>query len=134
MPLSISLVTPEKDVLDMECDEVIVPGVYGELGLLPGHIPLISAMKAGVLTTFSQGKRRHFVVSSGFVEIDDDRITILAGTCEPADEVDVERAKRALAEARKKLDALSPEDPNYAGLQARAHRAEARLDAASRAH
>jgi F-type H+-transporting ATPase subunit epsilon len=133
MPLQVSIVTPEQDVLDMECDEVVVPGVNGDLGLLPDHIPLISALQPGVLTTHSGGKATHYVVSSGFVEIDDNRVSILTGTCDEARGVDVDRATKALAAAQDKANGMSPDDPGYAKAQFKIARNRARLDGADRA-
>ena len=133
MPLQVSIVTPEEDVLDMQCDEVVVPGVKGDLGLLPDHIPLISAVQPGVLTTFAGGKATHYVVSSGFVEIDEDRVSILTGTCDKAADIDVARAQKALDAAQAKSDGMSPDDPGYAKAQFKIARNRARLDGADRA-
>lgn len=130
--LKISIVTPEADVLDVECDEVIVPGTNGELGMLPQHIPLITALRPGVLTTIKDGRKQYFFVGSGFAEIDDDRISILAGSCEPAETIDVPRAKQAMAKAQSRLDQLAPTDPGFTKAEHKAARAQARLDACAR--
>lgn len=132
MALAIRVVTPSAAVLDVECDQATVPGVNGELGLLPQHVPLISALQPGILTTFTGNKRQHYVVGGGFAEIDEDRVTILTGRCEPASEVDVERAKRALKDAQERLDKLGPDEPLYAKYRRRSARAQARLDGAAR--
>jgi len=130
--LSIQIVTPTQAVLDIECDEVAVPGANGELGLLSQHVPLISALRPGVLTMIKGGKRRHFVVGAGFAEIDDDKITILTGRCEESAEIDIDRAKLALSHAEEKLAALGPDEPLHAKYLRRAARAQARIDCASR--
>lgn len=132
MSLRLSIVTPEADVLSMECDEVIVPGVNGELGLLPGHIPLVTALKPGVLTLLRGGKRVYYAVSTGFAEIAEDQVTILTDSSEESAALDVARARKALSEAEEKLKALGPDDDAYGEQRRRADRAAARLDAAAR--
>ena len=132
MALRISIVTPDRDALAVECEEAVVPGVEGELGLLPQHVPLVSALAPGVLTTVQGGKKAYYVVGTGFAEIDEDLITILTNTCEAAKDVDLARAKKSLADATAKLDQLGPEDPGYAKAQMRAKRAAALDEGAAR--
>ncbi|MCC7384994.1 MAG: ATP synthase F1 subunit epsilon [Deltaproteobacteria bacterium] len=133
MPLVLHVVTPSAEPLNVEVDEVVAPGAHGELGFLPGHIPLISALRPGVLTTIKEGRPSMYVVGFGFAEIDNDTVTLLASTFEPIKDIDVERAKRALADAQAKLKDLGPEDPGYIEHERRAARAQARIDAAARA-
>lgn len=130
--LELHVVTPTSAALDVDCDEVIVPGVYGELGFLPGHVPLITALRPGVVTIIRENRRQNYVVSSGFAEIDQNKVTVLTDTWEPASEVDVDRARRALASAEEKLKTLGPDDPGYVEAQRKAARAQARIEAASR--
>ncbi len=132
MALSLSVVTPSAEVLKSQVDEVIVPGLKGEIGMLPGHVPLVSALKPGVLVTVLGGKKHFYAVSSGFAEIDADAVTILTDTCEPAEGIDGERAKRALVSAQQELEGLGPEDPGYGQTRRRLERALSRLDAVSR--
>lgn len=132
MGIQLSVVTPTAEVIKSEVDEVIVPGLKGEIGMLPGHVPLVSALKPGVLVTFQGGKRKFYAVSSGFAEIDADVVTILTDTCEPAEGIDGERAKRALVSAQQELEGLGPEDPGYGQTRRRVERALSRLDAVSR--
>lgn len=132
MGLKVTIVTPEQEALDVEADEVVVPGAGGEIGLLPQHVALISALRPGVLTTVQGGRKTFYVVSTGFVEIDEDRVSILTSSCEEASKVDVARARTALGEARKHLETLEPDEPRYADAQLRAARARARLDGAAR--
>jgi F-type H+-transporting ATPase subunit epsilon len=130
--LELHVVTPTSAPLNVECDEVIVPGVNGEIGLLPGHVPLITALRPGVLITIRSGQRALYVVSSGFAEIDQDKVSILTDSLENASEVDLDRARRALQSAEEKLKTLGPEDPGYAEAQRRAARASARIEGAAR--
>ena len=95
MALKLAIVTPESAGVTVECHEAVVPSVNGELGLLSQHIAMISAIQPGVLTVISGGQREYYVVGTGFVEIDEDQVSILTSTFEAAKDIDVERAKRA---------------------------------------
>ncbi len=116
----------------MTCEEVIAPGILGEIGLLPGHVHLLTALKPGVLTVVHDRKRTHRAVSTGFVEIEDDTVTILTDACEEAAAIDVARAKRALSEAEAALQDLSPWEPKATEERRRAERARARLETVAR--
>ncbi len=131
MPLSLAVVTPTQEALATVCDEVVVPGISGEMDFLPGHVALISALMPGVLTTIKDGRRSYYVVSSGFVEVDRDKVTVLCDAVEPAGSVDVERARRALAAAEEKLKGLGPDDAGFGEAERRRARAQARLDGKS---
>jgi F-type H+-transporting ATPase subunit epsilon len=133
MALKLSVVTPESDVLSVEADEVMVPGASGEIGLLPGHVELISALKPGTLTAIRGGKRTYYVVNSGFVELSHDQVSVLTDTCEDATQVDVKRAETALIGALERLKTLGPTDPGFGESERRAAIARARLEGASRA-
>ncbi|MBK6684171.1 MAG: F0F1 ATP synthase subunit epsilon [Deltaproteobacteria bacterium] len=132
MPLKLAIVTPEHEALQVECTEVVAPGVRGEIGFLPGHVPLITALAPGVLTVFQGNKKTYYAVSTGYAEIERDSVTILTDSCEEASKIDQERAKKAFAEAEGKLQAVGPDDPTYAEMFRRLARARARLDALAR--
>ncbi len=132
MALKLAIVTPEADVLQIECDEVVVPGVNGELGILPGHVPLITGLRPGVLMIVKGGKKTFYAVSYGFAEVESDVVTVLTDSSEEASSIDAARAKKALNEAETKLQTLSPDDPSYHETKRRADRATARIDAAAR--
>jgi F-type H+-transporting ATPase subunit epsilon len=131
MPLTLTVVTPTSEAASMTVDEVVVPGSVGELGLLPGHVPLISALKPGVMTMIKDGRRSYAVVSTGFVEIDNDVVTVLTESFEQPSQIDVERARKALADAEEKLKTLGSDEPGYVEARRRAQRAQARIDGAS---
>ncbi len=132
MPIQLSIVTPDKDALAEECDEVVVPGIRGELGLLAGHVPLITAVRPGVLTVVHGTKKTFYAVSSGFAEVDGDNVSVLTSACEVSSEIDVERARRAKSNAEAKLSELGPEDVEQVDQQHRLSRAQARIDATER--
>ncbi len=97
------IVTPERLVFSEEVDEVIVPGVQGEMGFLPGHLPLLSGLQIGQMVLKKEGKEFHFAISGGYVEIHEDHVILLAETAERADEIDVERALASKAKAEEAL-------------------------------
>lgn len=132
MALRCAIVTPTSEALDIECDEVVTPGVRGEIGMLPGHIPLVTALRPGVLTVVKDGKKTFFAVGSGFAEIEKDIVRVLTNTCEAADEIDVERARKKMEDAEKKIVDLSPETKGFADTQRRVRVNRARLDAVDR--
>jgi F-type H+-transporting ATPase subunit epsilon len=80
--IQLEVVTPERRVLAEPVDMVTVPGLGGELGILPGHTPLISQLQTGVLTYAQDGKSFSLQVSGGFVEVRDDHVSVLAETAE----------------------------------------------------
>lgn len=97
------IVTPQRLAFSEEVDEVIVPGTLGEMGLLPGHVPLLSGLQIGEMVAKKDGKEIHFAVSGGFVEIHEDHVILLAETSERSDEIDVERALASQAKAEEIL-------------------------------
>jgi len=128
--MQLKLITPERQVLDTEVEEVYAPGVAGEFGVLPGHITFMTALTVGVLRYKSQG-REHFVsVSGGFVEVLNDTVTVLADTAEQAEEIDAERAKRAEERARAALG--QPMTPEQFDIQSALSRALNRLQVSTR--
>ena len=95
--LKLDLVTPYRHVLSQEVDEVTAPGTLGEFGVLPGHTPLLTTLRIGELT-YKQGQEVfHVAVNWGYVEVENDVVTVLVETAEPADQIDLERARAALA-------------------------------------
>ena len=103
--LELEIVTPERPVLRETVDEVIVPALGGELGILPEHTPLISQLQTGILTYRKGNDRKSILVSGGFVEVLPSRVSVLADIAERPEEIDVERAKRARERAEKRVAA-----------------------------
>jgi F-type H+-transporting ATPase subunit epsilon len=97
--LELIIVTPERQLLREKVAEVQLPGADGELGILPGHAPLITELGIGELSfrSSSVGQPVVLAVLSGFAEVLPDRVTVLAETAQRPEEIDVERAKEALA-------------------------------------
>lgn len=130
--LKLELVTPYQQVLSQEVDEVTAPGVLGEFGVLPGHTPLLTTLKIGELT-YRQGQELfHVAVNWGYVEVEDDTVTVLVTTAEPADQIDLERARAALGRAQEALKKLTPEDKEFKVMEAALERAMIRVQVAAR--
>ncbi|MFA5701156.1 MAG: F0F1 ATP synthase subunit epsilon [Desulfuromonas sp.] len=128
--LKLEMVTPYKLVLSEEVDEVIMPGMVGELGILPGHTPLLTTLKVGELTYRKGGSSFHVAVNWGYVEVEDDKVIVLAEAAEPADQIDMARAKAALGRAEEALKKLHPEDKEYRIMEAALKRALIRIQVA----
>lgn len=126
--LRLEVVTPRRRVLDVAADEVRLPGVLGELGVLPGHTPLLTALATGPLTCFDGGSVTRLVVQGGFAEVLPDHVTVLAGLAEQSDEVDVEAARAAKAEAQSELATATADD--LPAVTDRLRLAETRLEVA----
>jgi F-type H+-transporting ATPase subunit epsilon len=101
--LALEIVTPDRSLIREEVDEVVVPGTEGEMGILPGHTPLLSTLKIGELW-YRQGEEKHYLaIAFGFVEVLPNRVTVLADVGERAQEIDVQRAERAKQRAEQLL-------------------------------
>jgi F-type H+-transporting ATPase subunit epsilon len=110
--IHLEIVTPEERVLSTDVESVQVPGYDGELGILPGHSPLISQlMPAGLLSYVVGGVTTQLAIDDGFVEVMPDRVVILAESATRPDDVDVHRAIELRERAEKRL-ALAASDPS----------------------
>jgi len=126
--IKLEIVTPERRVFDEMVDSVTVPTETGEVGILPNHAPLISALKSGILSYSNRGTSDKMVVSGGFVEVNTDKVSVLTDVAEKADEIDVEAAKAERDAAQKVLgSAFSGTEDEFEAEKARLERAEARL-------
>ncbi|HEV7395525.1 MAG TPA: F0F1 ATP synthase subunit epsilon [Pyrinomonadaceae bacterium] len=92
--LQLEVVTPERQVLSEPVEMVTLPGYGGELGILPGHTPLISRLQTGVLSYVQAGRTQQLHVSGGFVEVNDDRVSVLADLAERPEEIDAAKARQ----------------------------------------
>jgi len=93
--LKLDIVTAERAVYSEDVDEVIAPGIDGELGILPEHAPLMTMLLPGMLTVKRDGDELNLAVSGGFMEVRPERVIILADTAERAEEIDIARAEEA---------------------------------------
>src|ERR1039457_7093746 len=105
----LEIVTPDKLVVKETADEVQIPGKAGYMDVLPGHAPLITELMIGEITYKHYGTAQHLSVAWGFAEVLPDRVTVLAETAERPEEIDVDRAKVALARAAQRLASGDPD-------------------------
>ena len=105
MPLKVDIVTAERLVFSEEgVDEVTAPGVEGELTVLPQHAPLLTMIKPGVMRLAKGGEEIDMAITGGFLEVRDDRVTILADAAERAEDIDTVRAEEARRRAERALE------------------------------
>ena len=129
--IQLEVVTPERSVLSEPVDMVTVPGLGGELGILPGHTPLISQLQTGVLTYVQEGKSYPLHVSGGFVEVRDDHVSVLAEVAERPEEIDAARAKLSRDKLEKQLNAWSGTEKDLEIAKAKLDRSMVRLQLAA---
>ena len=125
--INLEIVTPERRVIDEQVDAVNVPTARGEIGILPKHAPLISTLKAGILSYTIGPKTEQMVISGGFVEVSMDKVSIIADIAESADEIDVESAKAERENARKVLGEWKGSEEEFEVELDRLDKAQARL-------
>ena len=130
--IQLEVVTPERRDLAEPVDMVTVPGLGGELGILPGHTPLISQLQTGVLTYVQDGKNFPLHVSGGFVEVREDHVSVLAEIAERPDEIDASRAKLSREKFEKQLNAWSGSDEELEAARVEFDRSVVRLQLAGR--
>lgn len=110
--IHLEVVTPERKVFESNVDRVEVPGLDGELGILPGHTELVSLLKpAGLLSYYVNEQRGQMAISDGFVEVTPHRVTVLADSAARPEDIDVPRALARKQEAEQQL-ARALSDPD----------------------
>jgi F-type H+-transporting ATPase subunit epsilon len=130
--LQLEVITPERRILDEKVEMVTVPGLGGELGILPGHTPLISQLQTGVLTYTNGPSTRKIHVSGGFVEVNKDRVSVLADIAERPEEIDAHRAKIARDHAEKDLSSFSGSEEEFELARIKLERSLVRLQLAQK--
>ena len=131
--IDLEIVTPERKVLTAKASEVVVPGIDGYFGVLPGHAPLLTRLGVGEISYKDATGSHYFAAADGAVEVLPQRVTILAFQCEASREIDVERAreaKRRAEETMKQAARLSDQDMLMVELSLK--RALTRLNVAAR--
>ena len=117
--INLTIVTRDRKIVDVTVDEVVLPGYEGELGILPGHTPLLAMLRIGELRYRSGNTVSRLVISWGFAEVLPDRVIVLAERGFLPTEIDRAEAERDRAEAEKELAYLSSHDPEFARVEAR---------------
>jgi F-type H+-transporting ATPase subunit epsilon len=106
----LEIVTPEHLVFSKQVNSLTVRGFEGELGILPGHIPLVTPLQVAPLSVKLDGVTISIAVHGGFVEVHKDKVTVLAESAELPTDIDVERAEAARERAQRRLQARSKQD------------------------
>jgi F-type H+-transporting ATPase subunit epsilon len=133
MPIRCEIVSQDRQVFQGDADMVVVPGVEGEMGILPNHSPLLSTLQIGILKVRQGDAEEIFTISGGIVEIQPDIITVLADTAENVKEIDIARAEASRKRAVELLDGGPPRDTDeYLMLEAALRRSNLRLGAVKR--
>ena len=128
---TLTLVTPEKKVfIDLPITGLLIKGFCGEMNILPGHAPLITTLKPGILSfkTQKNSQIQKVALGGGYCEVTPQGVSVLADTAELAEQIDENRAKHELEEAQKRLctAGLAPEE--YTRFQDKVEKAKSRLD------
>lgn len=129
--LRLEIVTPERKVVEAEVESVTVPTASGEAGIMSAHAPLISALKPGILTYSEKGNIEKLAVSTGFVEVSNNLVSVMTDFAENAEDVDLNAAKSDREEAEKELVAVASEpSENTEAIRERIEHANARIQVA----
>ena len=129
--LQLEVVTPERRVLAEAVNSVTVPGRNGDMQILPGHAALISELQTGVLAYNSGGTSQQLHVSGGFIEVNNDKVSVLAEIAERPDEIDAGRARLARDHTEKQLSSWSGSEEDFEKARAKLERSMVRLQLAS---
>ena len=117
--INLTVVTRERKILDVAVDEVVLPGSEGELGILPGHTPLLASLRIGQLRYRIGNTVEKLVLSWGFAEVLPDRVIVLAERGFLPEEIDSAAAEQARREAEREIAMLSSHDPEFHVVEAR---------------
>jgi F-type H+-transporting ATPase subunit epsilon len=130
-PMKLEIITAERRVYSDEVDLLVAPGIEGELGILPHHAPLLTALKPGELRIRKGGQDEYFAVAGGFLEVIANQVTVLADAAEHPDEIDLERAQAAVRRAQERI-AQRTADVDVERALASLRRAQIRVGVAQR--
>ena len=126
--LSLEVVTPHRTVLVEDVDSVTLPGIEGELCILPEHIPLLTTLDTGIMSyKSSSGKTQAIAVHWGYAQVEGNSVRVLAELAETADEIDIERAKDAEKKAKDILISGAPTTSSWEEEENRQNKYESKL-------
>jgi len=134
MTIRCEIVSQDRTVFQGDVDIVVLPGVAGEMGILPHHAPVLTILKYGVIKVRKGNKEELFAVAGGMAEVQPDVITILADAAENVEDIDVTRARAAKKRAEEALANIKPDEDQdaYLKMEAALRRSNLRLDVARR--
>lgn len=116
--LRLEIVTPEQKIYSDEVDSVVIPGVEGELGVLPQHVPLMTQLVPGELRVIKGGEELRLAVGEGFVEISEDKVAVLTDMAVKESEIDETAAEDAVRRAEEAMQSSKMNDEEYATVKA----------------
>lgn len=134
MAIHLEIVTPERLAYSEDVDSVTLPGVEGELGVLPHHAPLVSILGVGELRIRKGGAEESFAIVGGFLQVRPDKVVVMAETADLASEIDLERAQEARREAERALESGFHEGADLSAARAALQQALLRIRVAERRH
>jgi len=135
MPLLLEIVTPERLAYSDTVDAVNLPGIEGELGVLPHHAPLVSMLGVGELRIRKGGAEESFAIVGGFLQVRPDKVVVMAETADMASEIDLEKAQQARREAEQALEGAARADAvDLSAARAALQQALLRIRVAERRH
>jgi F-type H+-transporting ATPase subunit epsilon len=134
VPLQLEIVTPERLAFSDEVDSVVLPGVLGELGVLPHHAPLVSMLGIGELRIRKGGTEELFAIAGGFLQVRPDKVVVMAETADMAAEINLEQARAAREEAERAIETGYREGADLAAARAALQQALLRIRVAERRH
>jgi len=108
--LNLEIVTPNKPIFNEEIESVTIPGTMGSFQILKNHAPLISMFDVGIITVKSGNGPAYFSTSGGTVEVNDNKVIVLADSIEPVDQIDIDRAEKAKERAEERLKSKRDQD------------------------
>jgi F-type H+-transporting ATPase subunit epsilon len=133
MTIRCEIVSQDRTVFQGDVDLVVLPGVAGEMGILPHHSPVLTILKYGVIKIRHGGKEELFTVAGGMAEVQPDIVTILADAAENVEEIDITRAQAAKKRAEEALAKTPPSNQDaYLAMEAALRRSNLRLDVVRR--
>ena len=97
--IKLDVVTPERKTLSQDVNEIVLPGAEGSMGILPGHMAMVVALKPGMLKVLAQGREMIYVLGGGWAEITPEKVVVLADSAYAAEDINVEVAKQAREKA-----------------------------------
>lgn len=133
MPIRCEIVSQDRMVFEGDADIVVLPGIEGEMGILPNHAPLLTTLNFGILKVRYKGEEQFFTIAGGVAEVQPDLITVLANAAENVNEIDLARAEESRRRAEETLAKGPPPDTDsFLAMEAALRRSNLRLEAAHR--
>ena len=131
MTISLKVLAPNKNVFEGVAEEVILPSTTGQIGILPGHISLVTAIDIGVLRLRSNSQWTSIALMGGFAEIESDEVTVLVNSAEIGSEINIKNAEDALEEAKSAIKKFPENEKSPEKIKAlkEISKAEARIQA-----